>query len=110
MTVFDWIADYPRLTIMLIAVALNWIAAFILYRVKRHGSASTALRYTADRAIVIAVAVTVLAYLWLELRVDFEVIPRDFALWLWFFVIILMTIPTVGFLYKYFTNQIGSEK
>lgn len=105
MDLFDLIVNYPRATLLIVVIALNWVAAAILYHACLLHPRGVALRERSRAAFVLALALTLSFPLLLNVQFDFPWLDRNLLVWAGYGVTLIAGIPAVAWLVMYLTGS-----
>ena len=101
----DAITDSPRLAILVIALFVNYFAAYVLVRESWKYPKIIALSERARAAVIIAVVLTGNALLFGERRIVAFTLPPEVAQWMSFFIAVVISLPAVYWLYLYYRRK-----
>ena len=106
----ETITEYPRGIVLVAFAVINWVAAGILAWGTRRSPNIRTLRYTAIRGVAIALFVVIGSVVWWDIRLDFSFIGQDAVEWILFLMLVGLSLPSVWFLWMFFTGKFGNGK
>jgi hypothetical protein len=105
--VADEVLNRVLILVAILFTANHWIAAWVMTRAYLSDRHNRLLQVSTIRGLVRAIGVSVSLIAWVDIINDFAWFGREGVIWIVFFIIIGVALPSIYFIYLYRADKFG---